>query len=221
MARTEAAGTPIGAMDAFIAATAEVHGMTLVTRNTSDFETFLERIINPWAEDHASDSSSPSQSNVAHWHGYAPRLDIDVTMRGCLHSGNERLPCEIAFEAAKLFRGDDDHFVTPVHRHVLRSFTADASAPVRESALWHPARANGRAAGWHVFGAGTSIPSWRFHFPVLVILTKLYICGEFFKASSSDPRSPEAKLSTFREGQRILSSFCHLEFCKRGRKPVT
>ncbi len=48
-------------------------------------------------------------------------------MRRCLHSGNERLPREIAFEAAKLFRCDDDHFVTPVHRHVLRSFTADAS----------------------------------------------------------------------------------------------
>jgi predicted nucleic acid-binding protein len=38
-------------MDAFIAATAEVYGMTLVTRNTSDFEASLERIINPWAED--------------------------------------------------------------------------------------------------------------------------------------------------------------------------
>ena len=47
-------------------------------------------------------------------------------MRRCLHSDNKRLPREIAFEAAKLFRCDDDHFVTPVHRHVLRSFT-DAS----------------------------------------------------------------------------------------------
>jgi hypothetical protein len=36
------------------------------------------------------------------------------------------LPCEIAFEAAKLFRRDDDHFVAPVHGHVLRSFTVDA-----------------------------------------------------------------------------------------------
>jgi predicted nucleic acid-binding protein len=54
VARTEAAGRPIGAMDAFIAATAEAYGMTLVTRNTSDFETSLERIINPWAEDNAT-----------------------------------------------------------------------------------------------------------------------------------------------------------------------
>jgi hypothetical protein len=42
-------------------------------------------------------------------------------VRRCLHSGNERLPREIAFEAAKLFRCDDDHFVPPVYRHVLRS----------------------------------------------------------------------------------------------------
>ena len=48
-------------------------------------------------------------------------------MRRCLHGGNQRLPREIAFEAAKLFRCDDDHFVAPVHRHVLRAFTADAA----------------------------------------------------------------------------------------------
>jgi hypothetical protein len=34
---------------------------------------------------------------------------------------------EIAFEPAKLLRCDDDHFVAPVHRHVLRSVTADPS----------------------------------------------------------------------------------------------
>jgi hypothetical protein len=38
MARSESTGRPIEARDAFIAATAEVHGLTLVTRNTSDFE---------------------------------------------------------------------------------------------------------------------------------------------------------------------------------------
>src|ERR1700730_5022302 len=70
---------------------------------------------------------SPPQRNVAHRHAHAPRLDIDVTMRRCLHSGNDRLPREIAFEAAKLFRCDDNHFVTPMHRQALRSFTADAS----------------------------------------------------------------------------------------------
>src|SRR5262249_24029758 len=72
---------------------------------------------------HWYQAASPSQGNVAHRHAHASRLDIDVTMRRCLHSGNERLPREIAFEAAKFFRCDDDHFVTPVHRHVLRSFT--------------------------------------------------------------------------------------------------
>jgi len=51
VARSEAAGRPISAMDALIAATAETHDMTLVTRNTSDFEASLRHIINPWAED--------------------------------------------------------------------------------------------------------------------------------------------------------------------------
>jgi predicted nucleic acid-binding protein len=46
----EAIGRPIGAMDAFIAATAQVHGLTLVTRNVSDFEPVLKAIVNPWIE---------------------------------------------------------------------------------------------------------------------------------------------------------------------------
>jgi len=50
VARSEAAGRRITAMDAWIAATAEVHGMTLVTRNTSDFQGSLNLIINPWAD---------------------------------------------------------------------------------------------------------------------------------------------------------------------------
>lgn len=47
-ARCEAAGRPIEAMDAFIAATAEVHSLTLVTHNVSDFETSLKSILDPW-----------------------------------------------------------------------------------------------------------------------------------------------------------------------------
>lgn len=34
--------------DAFIAATATVHGMTLVTRNVSDFQAAGARLLNPW-----------------------------------------------------------------------------------------------------------------------------------------------------------------------------
>jgi len=40
MAQSESTGRPIEARDAFIAATAEVHGLTLVTRNTSDYVGF-------------------------------------------------------------------------------------------------------------------------------------------------------------------------------------
>ena len=48
MARREAAGRPMSVTDAFIAATVEVHGLTLVTRNGADFESTLKEIINPW-----------------------------------------------------------------------------------------------------------------------------------------------------------------------------
>jgi toxin FitB len=44
---SEAAGRPIGAMDAFLAATAEFHRLTLVTRNVSDFPV-LKAVLNPW-----------------------------------------------------------------------------------------------------------------------------------------------------------------------------
>jgi len=47
LSRAEAAGRPMGAMDAFLAATAEVHKMTLVTRNVSDFP-LLRMVLNPW-----------------------------------------------------------------------------------------------------------------------------------------------------------------------------
>lgn len=47
VSRSEAAGRPMGAMDAFLAATAEVHRLTLVTRNVSDFP-LLKAVLNPW-----------------------------------------------------------------------------------------------------------------------------------------------------------------------------
>ena len=48
MARAQAAGRPIGTMDAFIAATAERHDLVLVTRNVSDFAAAGIRLLNPW-----------------------------------------------------------------------------------------------------------------------------------------------------------------------------
>lgn len=46
---TESLGRSIEAMDAFIAATAQVHQLTLVTRNVSDF-VVLKDVVNPWTE---------------------------------------------------------------------------------------------------------------------------------------------------------------------------
>ena len=39
-----------GVMDAFIAATAEIHGLTLVTRDVTGFEAVVRKIVNPWDE---------------------------------------------------------------------------------------------------------------------------------------------------------------------------
>lgn len=49
VAAVQAAGRPIGAMDAFIAATARQHELTLVTRNIADFEATGIRLFNPWS----------------------------------------------------------------------------------------------------------------------------------------------------------------------------
>lgn len=49
-ASREAAGRPMAAADAFIAATAEVHGLALVTRNTLDFDATVKAVVNPWPD---------------------------------------------------------------------------------------------------------------------------------------------------------------------------
>jgi toxin FitB len=48
VARSEDLGHPIEPRDAFIGATAEVHGLTLVTRNISDFQPTVKSILSPW-----------------------------------------------------------------------------------------------------------------------------------------------------------------------------
>jgi predicted nucleic acid-binding protein len=50
-AEATAAGRPMGVLDAFIAATAQVHGLTLVTRNTRDFEVWAGPVPDPWSAD--------------------------------------------------------------------------------------------------------------------------------------------------------------------------
>jgi toxin FitB len=48
VAARDAIGRPIAAMDALIAATANVHNLALITRNEADFQATVELIVNPW-----------------------------------------------------------------------------------------------------------------------------------------------------------------------------
>jgi toxin FitB len=50
MARSEAAGRPISAMDAFIVATATAHDLELVTRNVADLRAWIKSVVNPWSD---------------------------------------------------------------------------------------------------------------------------------------------------------------------------
>jgi toxin FitB len=48
VARAEAAGHRLSVMDGFIAATAQIHDLTLVTRNVKDFTASGVAVQNPW-----------------------------------------------------------------------------------------------------------------------------------------------------------------------------
>lgn len=48
MAQAQKTGRHVGAMDAFFAATALVHRLTLATRNVRDFEDIGISLVNPW-----------------------------------------------------------------------------------------------------------------------------------------------------------------------------
>jgi predicted nucleic acid-binding protein len=48
MAHTQSQGRPMGAMDAFFAATAQIHKLTLVTHNVSDFQSTAVHLLDPW-----------------------------------------------------------------------------------------------------------------------------------------------------------------------------
>ncbi len=49
-ARAQKAGLTLGSMDAFFAATAQVPGLVLVTRNVRDFQPVGIRTLNPWEQ---------------------------------------------------------------------------------------------------------------------------------------------------------------------------
>jgi hypothetical protein len=56
-------------------------------------------------------------------------------MRGCPHHFNKRLSSDAALEASKLVSGNDNNFIAPVHRDMLRSFAVDLSNQLTKARL--------------------------------------------------------------------------------------
>ena len=54
-ARSEQSGTRLPVIDGLLAATALVHGMTVVTRNIDDMQQTGTRLLNPWASAESED----------------------------------------------------------------------------------------------------------------------------------------------------------------------
>lgn len=50
-AQSQRRGRPIGVMDAFVAATARVHELIVVTRNDGDFRSVGVELLNPWTDE--------------------------------------------------------------------------------------------------------------------------------------------------------------------------
>ena len=72
-------------------------------------------------------------------------------MRGGLHRSDESRTRNIAPEAAKFLRGDDDDFISSMHRDVLRTLVADTSNEFAETRL--------RVLERPVSGLGRTLPA--------------------------------------------------------------
>jgi hypothetical protein len=85
---------------------------------------------------HMSQITSPS--DLAHGHRRAVRFDIDIAMRRGLHSGDQGLAGEVAFETTEFLSRDDDDFVASMDSHTLRSLAADTPHKFAETRLCVP-----------------------------------------------------------------------------------
>lgn len=56
-------------------------------------------------------------------------------MWGCLHGFDQCLARHAALQPAEFVSGDDDDFIAPMHRYVLRSLAADPAHELTEPAF--------------------------------------------------------------------------------------
>ena len=87
VARSEALGSRMQPMDAFIAATAEVHRLVVITRNTADFRSVV-KILNPWAR---RLTASPPAASAGHDRYRSPPAAAAPTPRPRTGSQNPKL----------------------------------------------------------------------------------------------------------------------------------
>lgn len=66
-ALSESMCRPLELRGAFIAATAEIYGLTLVTRNPLDFENVVKNILTPWTEPVTVESKIKTRRGLAPW----------------------------------------------------------------------------------------------------------------------------------------------------------
>lgn len=76
--------------DALIAATAAVHGLTVVTRNVKDFDSLDVAVINPWSR---GVDSSPSRWPYPSKRGGVPVLELTLVRPSCSGSASGARAC--------------------------------------------------------------------------------------------------------------------------------
>jgi hypothetical protein len=151
-------------------------------------------------------AASPSQSNVAHWHAHAPRLDIDVTMRRCRIAAMSACPLRPPLRR----RNSSAAMTTTSSRPCTVTCCGPSLRTCRTNSLKR-ALASCKSQ-W----PGCRLPrAWRrgfgcfvsFDFAVLVILTRLALLPETFQALRFDARQSVTKGWLPHHARLVLSAF--------------
>jgi predicted nucleic acid-binding protein len=82
-ALSESMCRPLELRSALIAATAEIYGLTLVTRHALDFENIVKDILTPWAEPVKLEAKQKTRRGLAPWAKRRPALECYRASKHC------------------------------------------------------------------------------------------------------------------------------------------